>query len=122
IERSCSALLIGPAPGQPPRSCTRDINCSPFLRSCSLLACLVLFLTRHSKGLPHSVPDRHEGVPLGRGSIKHPVMTDGNGEPRVWVRPPNRPARTGMANDVRVASDNRGRSGRLTAQPEPAHP
>src|SRR3989442_3519787 len=121
IERSCSALLIGPAPAQPPRSCTRDINCSPFLRSCSLLACLALFLTRHPQGLPHSVPDRHEGVPLGRGGIKHPVMTDGNGEPCVWVRPPNRPTCTRMANSARVAPNDRRRRRRLAAQPEPAH-
>src|SRR5207244_2921330 len=79
----------------------------------SLLLLQLRGLPRDSQGLSHRLTNRHKGVLLRRGGSEHPVVSYGNRQPRVGIRPPDRSTSTGMAKGPRVPPrrDHRQRRG-----------
>src|SRR5712691_13112146 len=59
-------------------------------------------LPRYTQGLSHRLADRHKRVLLGRGGAEHPVVSNGDRQVRVGIRPPDRSTSTGMAKGTRV--------------------
>ena len=69
------------------------------------------YLPGNSQGLSHRLANRYKGVLLRRGGPEHPVVSYGNRQPGVGIRPPDRSTSTGMAKDTRagVAAANAGK-------------
>ena len=72
----------------------------------------------HAEGSAHGVSDRLERISFRRRRIKHPIVANAYCQARVRIRPADRSAGARMADDVRIAADDRGRRGRFAAEVE----
>ena len=59
-----------------------------------------------------------ERIPFRRRRIEHPVVANAYCQARVRIRPADRSAGARMADDVRIAADDRGRRRRFAAKVE----
>ena len=72
----------------------------------------------HSESLAHGFSDQLQRIAFRCLHIEHSIEANTYCQARVRICPADRSAGAGMADDVRIAADDRGRRGRLTAQVE----